>query len=197
MIPLERHWLERVATRGGIITCRELADWVEDPALGRYQPWGALRLLADVGNRLRCYLDYFTALPAEMLSRIERRALDLLRNAREPVAFDPLLANLRTEFGPYDGSSDRILTVVLEHHPAINGTRDGRYFLTQEAAAWFVADILKDAGSSVSLDTLRQRYNEQMLPHSQKSAQALVHVIGKLPPVSRVGAALYRWRKED
>lgn len=197
VIPLEHHWLKRLAAAGGIVTCREMTDWVGDPVLDRYQPWGFLRLLAEVSSRFRCYLDYFTLLPAETLARVERRALELLQAAREPVPFATLVTSLRAELGDYEADHERLLQVILEHHPAINGTRDGRFFLTEEATAWLLAGILRDAGTTVPLSHLRDSYNEQVLPQSQKSAQALVHVLAKLPLVRRVGTALYRWDKKD
>lgn len=195
--PLETHWVRRLAAQGGIVTCRELADWAGDPGLGRYEPWGALRLLADVGQRLHNYFDYFALLPPDTMSRVETRTRELLQAAPEPQSLARLLAVLPPEFGQQPGDRARLLTVLLEHHPAIDATRAGAYFLGDKAAAWFLTGLLRDAGSAVPLETLRQRYNEQMLPPSQKSPQAIARVLSQLPPVKRVSAALYQWREKD
>jgi len=195
MSPLEAHLVSRLVLRGGIVTCRELADWVNDPALGRYQPWGSLRLLADVGRRIHNYFDYYTILPPETVARVETKALEFLQRHAEPQPLASLVALLQPELGHYAGDCERTLQVMLEHHPAIDATRDGSFFLGTKSAAWFITSLLKDAGSVVPLETLQREYNQRMIPRSQKSPQALVRVLGELPSVARVGAGLYQWRK--
>jgi hypothetical protein len=196
MLPLEAHWVHRLVAQGGIVTCRELTDWAGDQGLGRYQPWGALRLMATASRHIHSFFDYYTILSAETVSRVETRALDLLCKAHAPQSLANLLPSLQPEFGQHQGDVIRLLTVMLQHHPAIDGTRDGNFFLSDQSAGWFLTGMLRDSGRAVPLETLRHQYNEQMLPHSQKSTQALVRVLNQLPPVSRVGAALYRWRKD-
>lgn len=146
---ITRQITERLAATGNVVTAVELAGWRREKWLGGYQPWGALLLLAETaGSPTRRY-DYFAALPAAELEKMEHRLLRALTPRTAPATVAELAPKLPA----------RLAEVILDRHPDVDATRDGRFFLFPTGAGELLADAAQ--------------YNERVAPHSQRSARSI------------------------
>jgi len=147
---------ERIAAAGNVVSSAELATWRGEPWLGAYQPWGGLLLLAQITGRITCRHDYFSVLPASELAGVEERLLKSLAAQSRPVRPAALGANVPV----------RLAGVVLDRHPAVDATRDGRFFLFPAGAV----PLLRLVGDA-------EGYNGVVAPHSRRTARALARVL--------------------
>jgi hypothetical protein len=160
--------------------------------LGGYQPWGVFLLLSETYGRIQFRYDYFTCLPQPTLNQVEKQILQLLHAAVDPVPFERILASVADELNFLNGQRPRLVSVLLDHHPQISGTVDRRYFLPTVAAGRVVADILRQADQPLHLRELTRRYNERMLPHSQRGTGFVLRVLGFMAEAQRVTPAVYQ-----
>jgi hypothetical protein len=142
---------QRMEKSGGVVTSLELGAWRGATWLGGCQPWGALLLLAETGGELTRRHDYFSTLPASALEKLEARLLAVLEKADAPIQI-----------------TDRLASVVLDRHPQVDATRDGRFFLFPRGAAPLLAAL-----KSLSPEEAERRYNEQVAVHSRRRASEL------------------------
>lgn len=139
---------------GGVVTSAELGAWRDAAWLGGCQPWGALLLLAETGDEVTRRHDYFSMLPASALEKLETRLLVVLEKADVPVAVP-----------------ERLASVVLDRHPNVDATRDGRFFLFPGGAKLLLAGL-----ASLPAEEAARRYNEQVVVHSRREASELARV---------------------
>jgi len=136
---------------GGVVTSAELGAWRGAAWLGGCQPWGAMLLLAETGGELTRRHDYFSILPGPALEKLEARLLGVLEKADSPVAIP-----------------ERLASVVLDRHPKVDATRDGRFFLFPRGARPLLAGL-----ASLPPEEAALRYNEQVAVHSRRKASEL------------------------
>ncbi len=188
----EIYWANRVQSAGCVVTSGELAEWTNDPKLGGYQPWGSLLLLSETYSRISFRYDYFATLPPQTLSQVEKQILQLLHTERLPVPFENILATVSDNLNFLNGQRPRLVTVMLDHHPDINGTVDRRYFLPTLGAPVILADILRGRPEPIHFHELTRLYNERMKSHSRKGAGYILRVLNLMGDAQRVSRALYQ-----
>jgi hypothetical protein len=188
----ETYWVRRIQSCGHVVTTAELVEWADDPMLGGCQPWGALLLLSEAHERITFRHDYFTSLPQPLLNQVEKQILLLLDAEGDPVPFERILARVAGTLSMLDTHRPRLLTVLLDHHPAISGTIERRYFRPATSASGIVADILRQAGQPLHFHELTRRYNERMQPHSHRGTGYILRVLNELAGVRRVSRGVYQ-----
>jgi hypothetical protein len=188
----EVYWANRILSSSCVVTTAELNEWVDDPALGGYQPWGVLLLLSETLERITFRYDYFSVLPGHVLNHVEKQILQLLHAAREPIPFEKILASISDELSFLNGQRPRLVTVLLDHHPEISGTVDRRYFLPMVGAPLVIADILRHRQEPVHFHELTRLYNERMQPHSRKGTGYILRMLNLMPEAQRVSRAVYQ-----
>lgn len=189
--PVELHWVHQIQARGGVVTSAELIDWVGDPKLGGYQPWGVLMLMSQVTEAFHVHFDYVSTLTPKALGMIEERACAVMREAKGLVHFDQIKQAVAPLVSDPNGQLVRVLTVVLNHHPDFCATTDGRYFLAEYGTPLILRDLLRTAGQPVHYRDLAADYNERMLPASQRRPGYILRMLNIMPDVERIGRALY------
>jgi hypothetical protein len=188
----EVYWANRILASGCVVTSAELADWANEPALGEYQPWGSLLLISEMLERITFRHDYFTVLPEPVLNQVEKQILQILHASRHPVPFEKILAGVSDGLNFLNGQRPRLVTVLLDHHPEINGTVDRRYFLPMVGAPLVIAGILRSRREPVHFHELTRLYNERMQPHSRKGTGYILRVLNLMPEAQRVSRAVYQ-----
>jgi hypothetical protein len=188
----EVYWANRIQSSSCVITAAELADWVEDPMLVGYQPWGVLLLLSETFSRITFRYDYFTTLSPQVLNQVEKQILQQLHAEREPVPFERILAQVSDDLDFLNGQRPRLVTAMLDHHPAISGTVERRYFLPAMGAPVVLTGILQDRPQPVHFHELTRLYNQRMLPHSQKGSGYILRILNLMSNAQRVRRAVYQ-----
>lgn len=187
----EVYWANRIQSGSCVVTSAELAEWVDDPMLGGYRPWGVLLLLSEVMTRVTFRYDYFTTLPPQIMNQVEKQILQLLNEAKEPVPFETILASVSDDLNFLNGQRPRLVTVMLDHHPDISGTVDRRYFLPGVGAPRLIADILRRQDRPLHFHELTRLYNDRMLPHSRRGTGYILRVLNLMNDAERVSRAVY------
>jgi len=153
----------RIETGGNVVTSAELASWRGAAWLGGCQPWGALLLLAETGDAVTRRHDYFSSLPAAELEKLESRLLGALAKAAEPLSPQQIARDVPS----------RIVAVMLDRHPGVDATREGRFFLFPGGATPLLAGL-----ASLPPAEAVQRYDGQVAPHSRRTWSELRRVLG-------------------
>ena len=192
----EVYWANRIQSRSCVVTSAELAEWLDDPMLGGYQPWGVLLMLSEVMTRIGFRYDYFTTLPPQIMNQVEKQILQLLNESKEPVPFETILASVSDELSFLNGQRPRLVTVMLDHHPDISGTVDRRYFLPTVGAPLLIADILRDEDRPLHFHELTRLYNDRMLPHSRRGTGYILRVLNLMNEAERVSRAVYTLKSQ-
>jgi hypothetical protein len=195
LVPIEVHCYNRIQAQSCVVTSRDLEQWVDDPVLGGYQPWGTLMLLTDLLDRIVVRNDYFSCLSGHILNQVEKQILQLLSKAREPLSFEKILGAVSDDLSFLNGQRLRLLTVMLDHHPEISGTTDRRYFLPALSAPLIVADILRNESKPLHFHEVARLYNDRMQPHSRKGTGYILRVLNTMSEASRVTRAVYELKK--
>jgi hypothetical protein len=188
----EVYWANRIQSRSCVITSAELAEWVDDPMLGGYQPWGVLLLLSETYSRITFRYDYFTSLPPQVLNQVEKQILQQLHAERAPVPFERILAHVSDDLDFLNGQRPRLVTAMLDHHPDISGTVERRYFLPTMGAPVVLTDILQNRLQPLHFHELTRLYNQRMLPHSQKGSGYILRILNSMSNAQRVTRAVYQ-----
>jgi len=152
-----RDGIARIEAAGGVVTSAELASWRGTAWLGGYQPWGALLLLSEVTGVITRRHDYFSTLPAVELERIEQTLLQALQKNGRPVRAEAIAGTIPV----------RVAGVVLDRHPGVDATRDGRFFLFPEGARALWSEVSGNATA----------YNELVAPHSRREPSELARLL--------------------
>ena len=194
--PLETHWVERMKDHGGAVSSKDLGDWQDDSVLGGYKPWGALLLLSDTIAGIHARYGCFCCRSSETMRNLETAVLRVLREARTPVGFDAIqtqVATLTRSVG-VEINSERLLRVLLDHHPEIDGTVDGRYFLFAHGAGTLIVEVLRAAAEPVHYYEIARRYNELVQPASRRGTGFILHLLRSMSATQRIGHGQYRLR---
>ncbi len=157
LVPVARECAARIAAAEEVVTSAELTAWRGAAWLGGHQPWGALLLLSEVTETIHRRHDYFSTLPEKKLESLEIRLLEALEKTTAPVQAETLAGNVAV----------RLASVILDRHPLVDATRDGRFFLFPAGAGPLLAGLAGDL----------QRYNELVAPHSRREAWELAQVL--------------------
>ena len=194
--PLETHWVERMKKYGGAVSSKDLGDWQRDPVLGGYQPWGALMLFSQTLEGIHVYYGCFCCLPPETVQNIEAAMLRVLREARTPVAFDAIQTHVAAPRHSVGVAidRDRLFHVLLDHHPEIDGTVDGRYFLPDRGTEALIVEILRAAAEPLHYYEIARRYNALMQPPSRRGTGFILHLLHAMSAAQRVGRGRYGLR---
>jgi Bacterial RNA polymerase, alpha chain C terminal domain/Sigma-70, region 4 len=187
----EIYWANRISSRGGLVAFTELSEWVGDSRLGGYQPWGVLLLLSEALDGIACRHDYFTFVPNRVLDQVEERVLHLLRNTREPLALEKILAQVSDVLGSVTAEPEQLLAMLLDHHPQINGTLERNYFLPKRVAPQILMDILRGHSGPIHFHELTRLYNERMLPRSRRGTGYILILLNSMPDVQRISRGQY------
>ena len=187
----ETYWVNRILSRGGLISFTELSEWTNDARLGGYQPWGALLLLSEALQSLTCRHDYFTIVPNRSLDQVESRVLQLLQDAKEPLALEKILTHVSDALASVSTHRQQLLTMLLDHHPQINGTLNHHYFLPKRVAPRILMDILRGHSGPMHFHELTRLYNERLLPHSRKGTGYILILLNGMPDVRRISRGQY------
>jgi len=190
-MPFETHWVNRIQERGGVITNAELSEWVTDPQFGGYQPWGALLMLSEVTPSIHFHFNYFSSIAPKALGRIEERIFAVLQREHNLVPFDQIKEAVSPVIEQPNGHFMRVLTVVLNHHPDISGTNDGRYFLPAIGTSQIVRDILQKEPRSLHFREVAELYNQRLLPSSHRRSGYILRTLNLMADVQRVTRAVY------
>jgi hypothetical protein len=188
----EIYWVNRILSRGGVVSFAELSEWAGDERLGGYQPSGVLLLLSDALDRITCRHNYFTFLPKPALNQVENQFLQLLNDTKEPVALEKILAHVSDALGSVKGQRRQLVMKLLDHHPEINGTLDRHYFLPKIGAPQVIIDILRRRPEPTHFHELTRLYNERMLPHSRKGTGYILIVLTVMAEVRRASRGRYQ-----
>ena len=191
--PLETYLVERIKEYGGAVSSKDLGDWQRDPVLGGYQPWGALALLSDTLEDIHARYGCFCCLPSETVRDIEASVLRVLREARTPVAFDTIRAQVAVPIHSVGATVDRdhLLHVMLDYHPGIDGTVDGRYYLPEHGIEMLIVEILRAATEPLHYYEIARRYNALVQPASRRGTGFILHLLHAMSTAQRVGRGLY------
>ena len=191
--PLERYFVERMKENSGLVSSKDLSGWQGDPVLGGYQPWGALVLLSDALEGIRAYHNCFSCLSAETMQNIEAAVLGVLTEARAPVAFDAIRTQVTalTQGVGVPIDRDHLLRVLLDYHPRINGTVDGRYFLPEHGAGALIIEILRSAAEPLHYYEIAHRYNALVQPSSRWGTGSVLHLLQTMTAAQRIGRGRY------
>ena len=194
--PLEMHLVKQMKHHGGAVSSKDLSDWQGDPVMGAYQPWGGLILLSDTLEGIHARYGCFCCLSYETVLALETAVLQVLREARTPVAFDAIRARVAvpTRSVGVEINSERLLRVLLDYHPEINGTLDGRYFLLAHGTEALIVEILRAVAEPVHYYEITRRYNELMQPPSRRGTGFILHLLRGMSAAQRVGLGQYRLR---
>ena len=194
--PLETHLVERMKEYGGAVSSKDLGDWQRDPVLGGYQPWGALALLSDTLEGIHARHGCFCCLPSETVRNLEAAAMRVLREARAPVAFDAIRTQVAVPTHSVGVAVDheRLLHVLLDYHPEIDGTVDGRYFLPAHGAEALIVEILRASVGPLHYQEAARRYDALVQPSSRRGAALILHVLHTMSAAQRVGRGRYGLR---
>jgi hypothetical protein len=184
-------WHNRIQERGCVVTCTEVAEWVNDPLLGGYEPWGVLLLLSEITSRIRVRYNYFTTLPQLVVDDAQRLILKLLNASRRPVAFENIVSKVSRELNSLNGQHPRVVKVLLENHPEISGTLDRRYFADSVGAPLVLASLLQECDQPVHFHALTRLYNSAMSPQSRKGTGYILRVLTLMPQAERTSCAIY------
>lgn len=187
----EIYWVHRILSRGGLVTFTELPEWAGDVRLGGYQPWGVLLLLSEALERITCRHDYFTIVPNRALAQVEDRVLQLLRDTEEPLALEKILAHVSDALTSVKAQRQQLLTMLLDHHPQINGTLDHHYFLPKLGAPRILVEVLRRRTEPIHFHELTRLYNERVLPHSRKGTGYILILLNDMTEVRRVTRGRY------
>ncbi len=142
----------------GVVTSAELGSWRGAAWLGGCQPWGALLLLSEVSDVLVHRHDYFSTLSAALLEPLERRLFGVLEKATKPLSPKEIDGDVPA----------RVVSVVLDRHPCVDATRDGRFFLFPRGAAPLLAGL--------ATEEVVSGYNKQVAAHSRREPAELARV---------------------
>jgi hypothetical protein len=194
--PLETYLVERIKEHGGAVSSKDLGDWQRDPVLGGYQPWGALALVSDTLEGVHARYGCFCCLPSETVQNIEAAILRVLREARTPVAFDAIRTQMATPTHSVGVAVDRehLLHVLLDYHPEIYGTVDGRYFLPEHGIEALIVEILRAAAEPLHYYEIARRYNALVQPPSRRGTGFILHLLNAMSVAQRVGRGRYGLR---
>jgi Bacterial RNA polymerase, alpha chain C terminal domain/Sigma-70, region 4 len=193
-MPLELRWVDQIQQRGGVITSAELGEWVSDAKLGSYQPWGTFYLFSQVTDSVHFHFDYFSTITPKALGRIEARIFEVLQQANDLVHFDQIKQAVTGLIDDPQNHLVRVLTVVLNHHPDICGTADGRYFQPLVGTPLVVRDVFETAAKPLHFRDLTELYNERMLPTSQRRTGFILRTLNLMPDIQRVSRAVYEFK---
>jgi hypothetical protein len=165
---------------------------VGDARLGEYQPWGLMLLLSEISPAIHFHFDYFSTLTPKALGRIEARLIEVLQQAGGLVAFHQLREAVRGQVSDPHAHLDRLLGVILDHHPDICGTNTGEYFLPNHGTQLIIRDIFQAEAKPLHFRDLTAIYNNRMLPSSRKGSGFILRTVNLMPEIQRVDRALYQ-----
>lgn len=147
----------QIDASGEVVTSAELAGWRGATWLAGYQPWGALLLLSETTQEITRHHDYFSTLPTTRLEQIEQRLFQAVEQTGEPVTVEKVAGNV----------TPRLASVILDRHPLVDATLDGRFFLFPDGARVLLNGLTGEGAE------LAARYNALMAPHSRREASEL------------------------
>ncbi len=189
--PFVRQLAGRLQSKGGVVLSAELGDWATDPLLGGCQPWGLLLLLTEVTDGIRLRHDYFTCLPADLITRIEERVFEFLRQSSGLVSFARIKESVTSTLSDIDLPWDRVLTVILNQHPEISATSDGHYFLRDVGGPIILQEILRVQPQPLHFYDLTRIYNERVQANSRVGSGQILRQLTQMPAVRRVFRGVY------
>jgi hypothetical protein len=194
--PLETYLVERIKADGGVVSSKDLSDWRRDTMFGGYQPWGALLLLGSTLERIHARHGCFCCLPSGTVQGLETAVLRVLREARAPVPFEVIRTQVAAQTHNIGGAinRERLLRIILDYHPEIHGTMDGRYFLPKHGPETLVVEILQAAPEPLHYYEIAHRYNEMVQPSSSRGTGFILHLVRTMPAVQPVGHGRYKQR---
>jgi hypothetical protein len=149
-------------------------------------------LLSEIYSRITFRYDYFTTLPPQVLSLVEKQIFQVLHTSGEPVPFERVLAEVADDLSFLNGQRPRLVTIMLDHHPEISGTVDRRYFVPAVGAPVVLADILRAHPEPLHFHVLTRRYNERMQPQSRRGTGYILRVLNLMQDAQRVSRAVYQ-----
>ena len=195
-VPLETCLVGRIKEHGGAVSSKDLSDWQRDAVLGGYQPWGALTLLSDTLKCVHARHGCFCCLSSETVQNIEAAMLRVLREARTPVAFDAIRTQVAvpTHSVGVAINRERLFHVLLDYHPEIDGTVDGRYFLPEHGIEALIVGILRAAAEPLHYYEIARRYNALVQPPSRRGTGFILHLLNAMSVAQRVGPGRYGLR---
>jgi hypothetical protein len=187
----EIHWVNRISSRGGLVSFTELSEWANDARLGGYRPWGVLLLLSEALQTLTCRHDYFTIVTDRSLDQLEGRVLQLLQEANEPLNLEKIFTHVADALAGVNVPRQQLLMMLLDHHPQINGTLDHRYFLPKRVAPRMLMDILRGHSGPMHFHELTRLYNERLLPQSRRGTGYILILLNGMTDVRRISRGQY------
>ena len=113
-----------------------------------------------------------------------------------PVAFDAIRTQVAvpTHSVGVAVDRDRLLHVLLDYHPEIDGTVDGRYFLPEHGIGVLIVGILRAAAEPMHYYEIARRYNALVQPPSRRGTGFILHLLNTMSAAQRVGRGRYGLR---
>ena len=184
----------RMDETGGVVDAEGLRNWVGNPLLGKYQPWGVMVLISDTMESIHYRSGCFYTFPAKTLQRLEKCILPRLQQSADPVPFDQLREVAAGELGELPGREAKVVRALLDHHPLVSATRDGRYFLPSAGGGGLIAEVMKRKAGPLHFHEVTRLYNEQVVPRNQVGPGSVLRLLNLAPAVEKVERSVYRHR---
>jgi hypothetical protein len=182
-----------IRTLGGAATAAEI-DRAADPVFcAGYSP---ARVLGVVGPMRRPPLTFtggFTAVPRELLARLESETVAYLRLAGGSQSFDAVRGALQPWLDAAAPFADsRALPLLLGNLAAVSVTRSGLCFIAKRGAKSILLDVLRNLGGTAHYRAIQNAYNADMRPGSRKGTGTLLALLSETPGVTAIGGGMYR-----
>lgn len=182
-IPFRRAVRAAVESHGGIADADVLCA-ARPAGFGRCNPASAALLLADAHPADYLFCDgVFSAFDADTLDTLRARLLDVLRADDRPRTVAPLAQALCLP-----ASAVRVL---LRHTPGALIDRDGRVFLSEPAAARWIAEHIKSLDRPAHFRDIAHALNGHLEPSSQKGARYFLDKLSANPIFVRTQHGMY------
>lgn len=188
------HYIETfIRNRAGAVSCEELGDLPREGAMGGCNPCSIALLLSDLNSdHIGFHNDFFTTLPLADVLLIEQQVLDLLRASEQPMHIDALIQQVNPPpAAPPTEAFRRTATVIMDHHPEVGASVDGRYFLYTTSVLPFLHEILAGLEQPAHYRAVTSTFNTRVKARSRKGAGYILETLGRSPRCLRVDRGLY------
>jgi len=178
---------------GEAISLQQAEPLRDDPLFAAYNPGAVILLLHDVvGRGLNWYRGFFSTLAENTLRDVESRLLEILQQRDAPMPAAELTHALLSTPGPLSlRKPERVIDVILQHHPTVCTTRDGRYFLYERGIQRFLRELLLAMPRPAHYRAITSAFNQAAIPSCRRGSGYILNKLNELPDCKRVDRGVY------